>query len=56
MAPGGVGRQLLDAAIAIARSTGCYKAQLLSAAAPPAPNFYEANGFKAIARGFRRYL
>jgi ribosomal protein S18 acetylase RimI-like enzyme len=53
---GGVGRRLLDAALEIARSAGCYKIQLLSAAGPPAPAFYEANGFRAIARGYRRYL
>jgi ribosomal protein S18 acetylase RimI-like enzyme len=52
----GVGRQLLDAAKEIARSAGCYKIQLLSAADPPAPAFYESNGFRAIARGFRLYL
>ena len=52
----GVGRRLLDAALEIARSAGCYKIQLLSAADPPAPAFYEANGFRAIARGYRRYL
>jgi GNAT superfamily N-acetyltransferase len=52
----GVGRLLLDAAKEIARAEGCYKIQLLSAADPPAPAFYESNGFRAIARGFRLYL
>jgi GNAT superfamily N-acetyltransferase len=52
----GVGRRLLETAVEMARAKGCYKLQLLSAADPPAPAFYEANGFKAIARGFRLYL
>jgi GNAT superfamily N-acetyltransferase len=52
----GVGRRLLDAAKEIAGSAGCYKIQLLSAADPPAPAFYESNGFRAIARGYRLYL
>jgi GNAT superfamily N-acetyltransferase len=52
----GVGRQLLAVALDRARGEGCYKAQLLSAADPPAHAFYEANGFAASARGYRRYL
>jgi GNAT superfamily N-acetyltransferase len=43
-------------ALEIARSAGCYRIQLLSAADQPAPALYESNGFRAIARGSRRYL
>jgi GNAT superfamily N-acetyltransferase len=52
----GVGARLLDHAIGIARSGGCYKAELLSAAQPPAHAFYESQGFSASARGYRRYF
>jgi GNAT superfamily N-acetyltransferase len=52
----GIGGRLLDHAIGLARSAHCYKAQLLSAADPPAHDFYAAQGFTASARGYRRYL
>jgi GNAT superfamily N-acetyltransferase len=52
----GIGGRLLDHAVGIARSSRCYKAQLISAAGPPAHVFYEAQGFTASVRGYRRYL
>jgi GNAT superfamily N-acetyltransferase len=53
----GIGGHLLDAAAALARSAGCYKAQLLSRADPRrAHAFYENCGFEPIAQGYRRYL
>jgi GNAT superfamily N-acetyltransferase len=52
----GIGARLLDGAMDIARSTHCYKAQLLSADDPGTHAFYEASGFTASARGYRRYL
>jgi GNAT superfamily N-acetyltransferase len=52
----GIASRLLEAAIGIARSRDCYKAQLLSAAGPEAHAFYEAHEFHASARGYRRYF
>ena len=52
----GIGALLLDHALRLARSADCYKAQLLSAAGPPAHAFYAAQRFTASARGYRRYL
>lgn len=53
----GVGAALLDAAIAMARQAGCYKAQLLSRASRHAAHtFYESRGFRAAAQGYRLYL
>jgi GNAT superfamily N-acetyltransferase len=51
-----IGSRLLQAAIDIARSSGCYKAQLLAADDPQACAFYEACGFARSAQGYRRYF
>ena len=53
----GVGTALLAAASDLARSAGCYKAQLLSwADRTGAHAFYEACGFAPSAQGYRRYF
>jgi ribosomal protein S18 acetylase RimI-like enzyme len=53
----GVGRQLLGAAVARARSADCYKVQLLSGVnRAEAHAFYESCGFRQVAAGFRHYL
>ncbi|WP_406382502.1 GNAT family N-acetyltransferase [Streptomyces sp. NBC_01618] len=52
----GVGRQLMDAAVQLGESAGCYKIQLLAADDEYVHTFYEACGFKALAEGFRRYI
>jgi N-acetylglutamate synthase-like GNAT family acetyltransferase len=53
---GHIGSRLLGSAIEIARSRGCYKAQLLAADDPQAGAFYEACGFARSAQGYRRYF
>lgn len=51
----GVGAALLAAASDLARSAGCYKAQLLPRAdRTGAHAFYEACGFTPSAQGYRR--
>ncbi|GAB2859084.1 GNAT family N-acetyltransferase [Streptomyces deserti] len=52
----GVGRRLMDAAVELAESAGCYKAQLLAADDAYVHTFYEACGFTPLAQGFRRYI
>ncbi|MFD6974880.1 GNAT family N-acetyltransferase [Streptomyces sp. NPDC059949] len=52
----GVGRQLMEAAVRLGESAGCYKVQLLAADDAYVHTFYEACGFKALAEGFRRYI
>ena len=53
----GVGTALLQAAIAEANRTGCYKVQLQSdLQRGDAHRVYEAVGFKPSAQGYRRYL
>ncbi|MEV0573394.1 GNAT family N-acetyltransferase [Streptomyces sp. NPDC050392] len=52
----GVGRLLMDAAVRLGETAGCYKIQLLAADDAYVHTFYEACGFKALAQGFRRYL
>jgi ribosomal protein S18 acetylase RimI-like enzyme len=53
----GVGAALLEAAIALARRTHCYKIQLLSRASREAAHaFYESLGFRPVAQGYRVYL
>jgi predicted N-acetyltransferase YhbS len=53
----GVGRQLMDYALARAREAGCYKIQLTSnKSREEAYKFYESIGYKASAEGFRLYL
>ncbi len=53
----GVGRRLLDAVFDLARTTGCYKVQLLSRAERlEAHAFYESCGFRVLAAGYRRYF
>lgn len=52
-----VGTALLDAAVALARSAGCYKAQLMSRTdRAGAHAFYEASGFTPAAHGYRHYF
>jgi GNAT superfamily N-acetyltransferase len=54
---GGVGRALLTHVIALARSAGCYKLQLLSAKhRVEAHAFYASLGLEPHAEGFRLYL
>jgi GNAT superfamily N-acetyltransferase len=53
----GVGRALVESALDLARAAGAYKVQLLSGAGrTDAHALYEAAGFDAPVRGFRRYL
>ncbi|MFF2065695.1 GNAT family N-acetyltransferase [Streptomyces sp. NPDC058200] len=52
----GVGKQLMDAVVALGRSSGCYKVQLLAADDAYVHTFYEACGFQVLAQGFRRYV
>lgn len=53
----GVGRGLMDQALAIAREAGRYKMQLQSAnARAGAHRFYEREGFSPSSKGYRRYL
>ena len=53
----GVGRRLLAAADAIARAHGCFMVQLVSGERRKAAHeLYEAAGYDAPVRGFRRYL
>ena len=54
---GGIGRALMQEAIAYARERGCYKVQLLSAKhRDQAHEFYQSLGLVAVAEGFRIYL
>ncbi|NGO47549.1 GNAT family N-acetyltransferase [Streptomyces ureilyticus] len=52
----GVGRRLMEAAVQLGESADCYKVQLLAADDEYVHTFYAACGFKATARGFRRYI
>ncbi|WP_338779097.1 GNAT family N-acetyltransferase [Streptomyces sp. DG1A-41] len=52
----GIGRRLMEAAVRLGKSAGCYKVQLLAADDAYVHSFYEACGFKALAQGFRRYV
>lgn len=53
----GVGRALLERAVAAAGDHGCYKVQLVSGDTRDAAHLaYVALGFDAPVRGFRRYL
>jgi len=53
----GIGRLLMEEAIARARKAGCYKVQLLSnKKRRKAHHFYQGLGFEASAHGFRLYL
>ncbi len=53
----GVGRLLMDYAIARAKEAGCYKIQLSSDnRREEAHRFYSSLGFKASAHGFRLYF
>jgi GNAT superfamily N-acetyltransferase len=53
----GVGSALMDAALDLARATGCYKIQLLTNMRRDGAHvFYETNGFQPIAQGYRLYL
>lgn len=53
----GIGRSLMQEAIALARATGCYKVQLLSnRKRNEAHLFYLGLGFADSAEGFRLYL
>ncbi len=54
---GGIGRELLDRAVAIARDRGCYKVELQSRRQRDwAHRFYEACGFQSIATGYKLYF
>jgi len=53
----GIGTALMDATVALARETNCYKIQLLSRGTRlDAHAFYEARGFQTVAKGYRLYL
>jgi GNAT superfamily N-acetyltransferase len=53
----GIGRALMVEVEARARDAGCYKLQLLSnELREDAHRFYESLGFRASARGYRRYF
>ncbi|MEU6987924.1 GNAT family N-acetyltransferase [Streptomyces sp. NPDC046324] len=52
----GVGKRLMEAAVHLGESAGCYKVQLLAADDEYVHTFYESCGFKSLAQGFRRYI
>jgi ribosomal protein S18 acetylase RimI-like enzyme len=53
----GIGASLLDAAVSLARSAGCYELQLVSRHdRTEAHALYESRGLSAAARGYRRYF
>ncbi|MFC0602674.1 GNAT family N-acetyltransferase [Streptomyces palmae] len=52
----GVGRHLMESAVRLGGSAGCYKVQLLAADDEFVHTFYAACGFQARAEGFRRYI
>ncbi len=53
----GIGGTLVDAAIEVARSAGCYRVQLTSnLARPDAHRFYERHGFTPSHVGFKKRL
>ena len=53
----GIGKLLMDYALAEAKKAGCYKIQLISdKTRTEAHKFYRALGYKASGYGFRRYL
>jgi GNAT superfamily N-acetyltransferase len=53
----GIGGTLLDAAVELARTAGCYRVQLTSnTARPDAHRFYERHGFAPTHVGFKRRL
>ena len=57
----GIGRQLIDECLRIARRAGCYKVQLQSGhqrreGPHDAHSFYRRRGFEPSSVGFRRYL
>jgi ribosomal protein S18 acetylase RimI-like enzyme len=53
----GIGRGLLEVALGVARDAGCYKVQLVSHAKRDAAHgLYDALGFTAPVRGYRRYF
>lgn len=53
----GVGRQLLTAAVELARAQGCYKIQLISGTKPEQLAFYREVGFATeICVGHKQYL
>ena len=53
----GIGKLLMDYALAEAKKAGCYKLQLISdKTRTEAHKFYRAIGYKASGHGFRLYL
>ncbi|WP_269757270.1 GNAT family N-acetyltransferase [Streptomyces sp. CNZ748] len=52
----GVGRRLMEAAVDVGEAAGCYKVQLPAADEAYVHTFYEACGFRARAKGLRRYV
>lgn len=52
----GVGRRLMEAAVRLGASAGCYKVQLLAADDEHVHTFYAACGFEPLAQGFRHYI
>ncbi|WP_055572309.1 GNAT family N-acetyltransferase [Streptomyces prasinopilosus] len=52
----GIGQRLLEAAVRLGETAGCYKVQLLAADDAYVHAFYGSCGFEPLAQGFRRYL
>lgn len=52
----GIGQRLIEAAVRLGETAGCYKVQLLAADDEYVHTFYESCGFKPQAQGFRRYI
>ena len=53
----GIGKLMMDYALAEAKKAGCYKIQLISDKSRTAAHkFYESLGYKASGHGFRLYL
>ena len=52
----GVGSRLMGHLMRLARASGCYKVQLLSADHRRAEAFYEHLGFQALSTGFKAYF
>ncbi|MDK1475429.1 GNAT family N-acetyltransferase [Streptomyces sp. 549] len=52
----GIGQRLMETAVRLGESAGCYKVQLLAADDAYVHSFYESCGFRFLAHGFRRYI
>ncbi|MFB8272153.1 GNAT family N-acetyltransferase [Streptomyces sp. NPDC055955] len=52
----GIGQRLMEAAVHLGETAGCYKVQLLAADDEYVHEFYKSCHFKPLAQGFRRYI